>query len=129
FAWPVRKDATDVPAILGSDEEAFGFPRDVRELLASLADGWCVNQRQNSIDVLDHCLVEETLVALLQSRQEHISIDVARQALEVHHEPVDHLSVGRDTIGKEPGQAQAIPFGPAERDRSIERFVTEHVKA
>jgi len=42
---------------------------------------------------------------------------------------VNHLSIGCHAIGKEPGQTQAIPVVPGERDGSIERFVAKNVKA
>ena len=37
---------------------------------------------------VDHGLVEQPLVALLQRRQQHVAIDVARQPLQVRHHPL-----------------------------------------
>ena len=65
---PVAQDAADLAAIVGGDEEALRVSRDVRELLAGLADGRRVDERHDPIDVLDHRLVEQPLVALLESR-------------------------------------------------------------
>ena len=78
--------------------------------------------------MLQYRLVEEPLVSLLECRQQHVSIDVARQSLEVHHDPIDHLSVGGDAIGKESGQAEPISVVPLEGNGSIERLVTEDVE-
>ena len=78
--------------------------------------------------MLDDRPKEQAFVPFLERRQQHVSIDVARQSLEVHHDPIDHLSVGGDAIGKESGQAEPISVVPLEGNGSIERLVTEDVK-
>ena len=82
---PVAEDPPDLAAIVRRDEEALRVPRDVRELPAGLADRRRVDERQDLLDVVDHRLVEQPLVPLLQRRQQHVSIDVPRQPLEIRH--------------------------------------------
>jgi hypothetical protein len=112
-------------AIVWRDEEALGISRDVGELPARFADSRRVDQRQDLLDVLDDRPKEQAFVPFLKRRQQHVSIDVSRQTLEIEHHPVDQLARRRDAMRQQAGQTQAIPFPPSEADRSIERLVAE----
>ena len=129
LAGPVGEDAPDRSAIVRGDEEALRISGDVRELPAGLADGGRVDEWQDPIDVCVDELVEEPLVPLLQRRQQHVAIDVARQPLQVVHHPLHHLPVGRHAMREQSTQTQAIAVAPAERNRPVERLVPKHVEA
>ena len=129
FLRPVGEDSADPPAIGRGDEEASRFPGDVRERLARLTDRRRVDDRQDPIDVGEHSPVEEPFVPLLQRRQQHVSVDIPRQPLQVLEHPLRHLFRRRHTIRQQPRQAQTIPVLPAEGDGSVERLIAQDVEA
>ena len=78
---------------------------------------------------VDHRLVEQPLVSLLQRRQQHVPIDVPRQPFQVRHHPIDQLRLVATRCGQQPAQTETIPFFPAEGDRSVQRLVAQNVEA
>src|SRR5262249_21772716 len=79
--------------------------------------------------VIDHGLVEQPLVPLLQRRQQHVAIDVAGQPLQFGHHPIDHLARRCHAVREQTAQAEAFALGATESDRSVERLVAEYVEA
>jgi len=117
------------PRSSGVTKKALRVSRDMRELTAGLADRRRVDERQDPIHVVGHCLIEQPLVPLLQRRQQHVPVDVARQPIQVRHHAVDHLSLGGHAVRKQSPQAQTIPLLPSEHKGSIERLVAKDVEA
>ena len=90
--------------------------------------------------ILDHIIVSQWYacegsipvsgnVSLLQRRELHLTVDVARQPFEVHHYPVYHLPRCRHAVGQQPSQAQAISLGPRKGDGLVQRLVAQNFKA
>ena len=79
--------------------------------------------------MLDHSPVEQPLVSLLQRRQLHVTVDVARQPFEVHHYPVHHLPRRRHAVGQQPSQSQALSLAPRKGDGSVQRLVAQNFEA
>ena len=105
-----RRD--DVVAVRVGDEQAARVRVDVAELLAALADGRRVDDRQHLDDVVEQQAVEEHLVGVLEVAQ----VDVAREVVGLA--PVglvgaDHLLVERlDVRRQQPLQAQSAGARP-----------------
>ena len=127
-AGQLRENPADAPAIVGRDEEALRVSCDVRELAARFADGRRVDERHDSIDVIDDRLKEQILIPLLQRRQQHVAIDVARQPIQVRHHAVHHLPTRGHPIGQQAAQAQPLPLVASERDGLVPRLVTKDLK-
>ena len=124
---PVAEDALDVAPIFGRDEEALGVAREMGELLARFADRRGVDQRQEGLDVIHHRAIEESLVALLQAREQHVAIDVTREPREIGHHAVDEMPLGGRAMGQEAAQSEALPLVAGEIDRPVQRLVAQQL--
>src|SRR5262249_45977790 len=87
-----------------------------------------VDERQDPIDVVDDRLVEEPFVSLLETRQQHVAIDVPLEAVQVLDDAAHHLFPGRDAVRQQPAKAQAVAVPSPEGDGLIERLVAEDVE-
>src|SRR5262249_40484586 len=89
---------------------------DVAELLAGPADGRCVDDRQELLEVIAEHAIEEVLVAVLQRDEADVLLERVALAGEILEDArgllLDRVGGGR----KEPLQAE--PRGPRARERA-----------
>ena len=78
-----RRMCVDPADVVGGDPDAPRAPDDVAELLAGETDRRGVDDRQELLEVLDEQPVEERLVAVLESGQSDVPLEVIGLAPDV----------------------------------------------
>src|SRR4029079_2715666 len=87
------------------------------------------DERQDLVEAIDHRAVEQPFVPLLQGRERHVAVDVARQRREASHDAVHELRLGGDGVRQQPLEPEGQPFLAREGDGSVRRLVPHDVVA
>ena len=72
----VAQELFDASPMVGRHIHPTGPPEDLAPVLAGLGNGWCVDDGDDVLEVLDDEPVEQRLVAVLEGRQVDVLLDV-----------------------------------------------------
>src|SRR5262249_5975091 len=102
------------------EKNAARTPKNVSILLAGSSYGGCIDDRHQVLNVIDQDPVEQSLIPILKSNHEDISLQIVRLRTETFQSPGNLFLLGTDPGGKQSAKRQCIPFLLRERDSLVQ---------
>ncbi len=125
----MSENAVDPVLVWDAEEQPAGLAKQAAEFLATLTDGWRVDDRQQLFEVADQERVEQRLVGVLQLAQKGIALDVrlvAAQRLEAARD----LLVQRQDVGRQQAvQIERLALGFGERRALVQPGIGQQLVA
>jgi hypothetical protein len=95
------------------------------ELLAREADGRRVDDRHHLVDVVDHHLVEQRLVAVLQRFEQHVAVQGLLQLAQILEDAPLLLLLAGDVRRQQAAQAELVALGIGEGGALVQGRITQ----
>ena len=103
----MAEDLFDAILVGVAEEQAAGFPPDLTEALATLADRRSVDQRQHLLDIADNQCVEQRFVGVLEVTKEIVFVKLSRLVMQSFEATLDLVVEGCRHVGVR-GRADGI---------------------
>ena len=125
--WPTAQDHGNATAMLGREIKPARPRVQAAPLLARLADGGRVHQRQHLLQVIDHDAVKERFVVALQRRKVSVAVDVRGPAADVLEHTRRLLPQRFDARRQPSDEAEMFTLGVGKRGAAIGEGITQDI--